>query len=239
VVNTVAWTSVKEMYKLEPTERFSTLDWSNDDKWMVLACSNGSLHVIDTIDWNVRKSFPGLSIATDKEIRPGSEEADSTHSIGSKETENGTKKYSNMLKGGASWRDVPQVARFLATSESFLGAHQETDPPPALRPLLKCVLMLTIHTKWVSTKDSDVVQRVNRVDDGEPAAALLWILGLCTDVMKQTFQQNTDDNSFSTSFGLSPRDLRRLQAWNDQWRLIDPKASCIEIALLQDAGENE
>lgn len=238
VVDTVAWTNVKDMYKLEPIERFSTLDWSNDDRWMVLACTNGSLHVIDSIDWKVRKSFPGLTIGSINGTTPEKEETgDGVLSVGSKETENGTKRYSNVLNGDILWRNIPQVKRFLLKSESFLGAHRETDPPPALRPLLKCVLMLTIHVKWVNTKDSDVTRRISRVDDGEPAAALLWILDLCTDVMKEAMRQKADHSSYSTSFGLGPRDLRRIQAWNDQWLLVDSNASCVEISLLQDADE--
>jgi hypothetical protein len=223
------------MYKLDVTERFSTLDWSNDDKWMVLACSNGSLHVVDTIDWNVRKSFPGLSITSQDGSKSGA--SDSTLSVDSKETEMGTRKHSNMLKGDISWRALPQVHRFLLVSESFLSAHQDTNPPPPLRPLLKCALMLTIHVKYVSSKDKDVVQRISRIDEGEPAAALLWILGLCTDAMKHAMRQNSDTSSYSTSFGLGPRDLRRIQVWNDQWLMVDSKASSIDIALLQDADD--
>lgn len=220
------------MHKLDDAERFSTLDWSNDDKWMVIACSNGSLHVIDSIDWNVRKSFPGLSIASENGIKPGS--PDSTQSIDSKETENGTRKY-HAVKSNVPWRELAQVSRFLVVSRSFVGFHHESNPPLALRPLLKCVLMLTIHVQWVNTKDNDVVQRISQVDDGEPAAALLWILGLCTDAMKQAMLLNSDSKSYSPSFGLTPRDLRRIQAWNDQWLLVDSNASCIDVSLLQDA----
>jgi hypothetical protein len=99
--------------------------------------------------------------------------------------------------------------------------------------------MLTIHAKWVSTKDSAVIQRISRVDDGQPVAALLWILDLCSDMMKQAMRPNADHSSYSTSFGLAPRDLRRIQAWNDQWLLVDSKASCVEVALLQDADEDQ
>lgn len=229
VVDTVAWTNVKDMHKLDDAERFSTLDFSNNDKWIVLACTNGSLHVIDTIDWRVRKTFPGLSIPR------GQGTPDSASSIRSKETESRTSTYNNRNNMDTSFAELQLVSRFLVVSRTFLAAHQEDNPPLALRPLLKCVLMLTIHVKWVCTKDKDVVQRISRVDDGEPAAALLWILGLCTDVMKQAMQTNGDDCSFSTSFGLGPRDLRRLQAWNDQWLLVYPDASCIDIPLLQDA----
>ena len=136
------------------------------------------------------------------------------------------------------WRDVPQVHDFLAMSESFLAAHHDTDPTHVMHPLLKCVLMLTIHVKWVGTKDSDVVRRISRVDDGQPAAALFWILGLSTDIMKHAMRQNAEDSTFSTSFGLDPRDLRRIQAWNEQWRMIDSNASCVDISLLQDADGN-
>lgn len=228
---------MKEMYKLDLNERFSTLDWSNDDKWMVLACRNGSLHVIDTIDWNVRKSFPGLSVVNS--MQSGTSNLDGVGSIGSKETETGTSKYRAADKSDVRWRDIPQVHDFLAISEPFLGTHRNSDPPNGFRPLLKCVLMLTIHVKWVGTKDSDMVRRVSRVDDGQPAAALFWILGLCTDVMKQAMRQNAEDSSYSTSFGLDPRDLRRIQAWNEQWRMIDSNASCIDISLLQDADGHQ
>lgn len=226
------------MHKLESTECFSMLEWSNNDKWLMLVCSNGSIHVISTIDWKIRKSFPGLNIAIDNKTKSSGKESGVSHSDdSSKETEPGTKRYSNILKGDVRWQDVPEVNRFLATSESFLAVHQVTDPAPALRPLLKCVLMLTIHTKWVSTKDGDLVRRISRVDDGEPVAALIWILGLCTDIMKQAMQKNADDGSFSPSYGLGPRDLRRIQAWNDQWLLVDANASCIDLPLLQDADE--
>lgn len=218
------------MHKMEPTEHFSTLDWSNDDKWIVLACSNGSLHVVDTIYWKVRKSFPGLSITAEGET-------DGAESDDSKETQNATKKYRNVLKGDITWREIPQVNHFLAISRFFVGAHQGTDPPAALRPFLKCVLMLTIHVKWICTKDSSVVQRISRVDDGQPIAVLLWTLDLCTDMMKKAMRPNADHSSYSSPFGLGPRDLRRIQAWNDQWLLVDSNASCVEIALLEDADE--
>jgi hypothetical protein len=97
--------------------------------------------------------------------------------------------------------------------------------------------MLTIHTKWVSTKNDDLVRRISRVDDGEPVAALLWVLGLCTDIMKQVMRKTADKGSYSPSFGLGPRDMRRIQAWNEQWLLVDPSASCVDVTLLRDANE--
>lgn len=240
VVDTVVWANVKEMHKLAPTERFSTLEWSNNDKWMVLVCSNGSLHVIDTIDWKVQKSFPGLSIDRENEVDSTSstEEVGSTHSVtGSKEKETGSGKLRNSLTENRRWRDLPEVNRFLLASDLFLTAYRVKDPLPALRPLLKCVLMLTIHTKWVSTKNDDLVRRISRADDGEPVAALLWVLGLCTDIMKQAMRKTADNSSYSPSFGLGPRDMRRIQAWNEQWLLVDPSPSCVDVTLLRDAEE--
>ncbi len=149
VVDTVVWANVKEMHKLAPTERFSTLEWSNNDKWMVLVCSNGCLHVIDTLNWKVQKSFPGLSIDRENEVDSTSntEEVGSAHTVtGSKETETGSGKLRNSLKENRRWRDLPEVNRFLLASDLFLTAYRVKDPLPALRPLVKCVLMLTIHT---------------------------------------------------------------------------------------------
>lgn len=228
------------MHKLAPAERFSTLEWSNNDKWMVIVCSNGSLHIISTIDWKVRKSFPGLCIDRENEVDSTSsiEEGGTAHSFAdSKETETGLGKLRNSLTENKQWRDLPEVNHFLLTSDLFLTAHQVTNPLPAFRPLIKCVLMLTIHTKWVSTKNGDLIRRMSRIDDGEPVAALLWVLGLCTDVMKQAMRKTAHDSSYSPSFGLGPRDIRRIQAWNEQWLLVDPKASCVDVNLLRDADD--
>ena len=140
VVDTVLWSNVKEMHKLAPTERFSTLEWSNNDKWMVIVCSNGSLHVIGTIDWKVRKSFPGLCIDRENEVDSTSsiEEVGTAHSFAdSKETETGLGKLRNSLTENRRWRDLPEVNRFLLTSDLFLTAYQVTNPLPALRPLIE------------------------------------------------------------------------------------------------------
>ncbi len=50
-------------------------------------------------------------------------------------------------------------------------------------------------------------------------------------------RKTADKGSYSPSFGLGPRDMRRIQAWNEQWLLVDPSASCVDVTLLRDANE--
>lgn len=237
------------MHKLdEKGERLSHLDWSNDDQWLVLACSNGSSHIIDTTNWQAAKSFPPFSIlayeqngaATTRAIDYDSESELPNISTGIVTTRN---EYINVLKGDLSWHELPQVIHFHKMSEAFLNAHQgeDTNTAPALRNFVKCILMLRIHAKWVSAKDDAVAIRISRADHGEPVIAVLRILGICTNVMKQAMQKNGDNHSeswiYSPGFDLMQRDVRRIQAWNEQWLAVDAKASCIDISLLQAADE--
>jgi hypothetical protein len=239
------------LHKLdEKGERLSHLDWSNDDKWLVLACSNGSSHLINTTNWQAAKSFPPL--LTIETGAPHEENGASSLMAIDYDSESELpniltgiattrNEYINVLQGDLSWYELPQVIHFRNMSEAFLNAHQEKDSAPALRNFVKCILMLTIHAKWVSAKDDAVAIRISRADHGEPVIAVLRILSICTNVMKQAMQTNGVDHSeswiYSARFDLMQCDVRRIQAWNEQWLAVDARASCIDIALLQAADE--
>lgn len=248
VVDTIAWTNVKELHKLAKGEKLSNLDWSNDDRLLVLACSNGSWHVINTMNWKVGKSFlpssfleTGLVHTDNGATMPlVKKDCDLESGPSSFMKRNGTTRneHIDVLEGDLSWHELTQVIHFIAVSEAFIDAHQWIDPAPALRNFLKCILMLTIHAKWVSARDDAVAIRISQADEGEPVIAVLRILGICTDIMKQAMRKRGDDQSESwTRFDLMPRDLRRIQVWNEQWLAVDTKASCIDIAMLQAADD--
>ena len=183
-------------------------------------------------------------IHTHKEVMPvpgKSNSSDSAQSSPPDEMEHARDEFIEMLEENRSWDELPGVRRFLATSDVFLEAHEEIDPSPALRPFLTCVLMLTIHVKWVCAKDEAVAQPIYCTDDGEPAIALLRILRICTNVMKRAMRQQGDSDidarTYSTRFGFGPPDLRRMQAWNEQWLAMDVKAPCVDTTLIQAADQ--
>lgn len=197
------------------------------------------------MNWKAGKSFPPLSFlgtlhAENGAILPSLIDCDSESGPlsvlkGIDATKN---EYIDVLAGDLSWHELPQVIHFIAISEAFIDAHQWIDPAPALRNFLKCILMLTIHAKWVSARDDAVAIQISQADDGEPVIAVLRILGICTDIIKQAMRKKGDAESESwTRFDLMQRDLRRIQAWNEQWLAVDTRASCIDIALLQAADE--
>ena len=169
---------------------------------------------------------------------PSAKDSDSKSSSVVEGIETTSDQHINVLEGDLSWHELPQVIHFIAVSEAFIDAHQWIDPAPALRNFLKCILMLTIHAKWVSARADAVAIRISQADNGEPVIAVLRILGICTDIMKQAMKNKGNDESESwTRFDLMPRDLRRIQQWNEQWLAVDARASCIDIAMLQAADE--
>jgi hypothetical protein len=187
-------------------EKLSHLDWSNDDKWLVLACSNGSSHIIDTTDWQAAKFLPPLSIlesgASYEQNGVESNMAIDCDSVSElpnilKGITSTTNEYINVLQGDLSWHELPQVIHFHKMLEAFLDVHQEKDTAPALRNFVTCILMLTIHAKWVSVKDDAVAIRISRDDHGEPVIAVLRILSICMNVMKQAMQKNGGNQSES------------------------------------------
>lgn len=57
VVDTIAWTSVKDVTKTLEKEGISSIDWSNDDKWLVLVSTNGASYIVDTETWRLAQTL--------------------------------------------------------------------------------------------------------------------------------------------------------------------------------------
>lgn len=227
-------------------ENLSCLAWSNNDKWVVFAGSSGVAQVVNTETWELVYSLKYNGEICQVSAETMNPESAAPVNVNPKilsrpgapvdsGAEHEKEVYFPQIGGRVSWTERPVVSRFLHISNLFLSPYLDNDPPLSLRVYVICMLMLESHVVWVSNMDHKVTEEITRLDDGEPLRALFGILKTAADVMTRMIENESTFEEWrksSAKFDLTPRDMRRMHAWNERWRQVDANAPIVETSLL-------
>jgi len=140
--------------------------------------------------------------------------------------------------GVYDWERLPIVMEFIESSEEFLDLYKIEEPPKRIRLYVKCITMLEQHVQWIThmVMKKDAHRRALAMDDGEPISALLNVLVVSTKVMKGALVAEKHDMTWwesASDFSLTTRDIRRINAWNEEWRKASSgDAIIVDIGML-------
>uniref|UniRef100_A0A6U3R608 Anaphase-promoting complex subunit 4-like WD40 domain-containing protein n=1 Tax=Ditylum brightwellii TaxID=49249 RepID=A0A6U3R608_9STRA len=269
VIDTASWDTIEELRDGQDStagfgtgEEVTSLGWSDDGRWFIVAGKGGNARIVDTETWELVRSigqsdssFGKVTNGNDKiSIEPQPEQILS-NPVKNKGLEDLQQHFNNDFRTldeveaidsikkiievspeeAIGWNQRSIVHRFLEVCDAFLTPYEFDEPPDILRMYVPCILMLQVHVKWVASQSAQNRSKVERKDDGEPLLSLHNILVSGIEIIELILDDEDNINTWwddSQKFRLTPKDRRRINVWNESWLKIEREAPIVDVDLL-------